>query len=68
MYPVPFLLLHGLCLGGAWTATFLALATGFMLGLHRWDRARCMNFACPFNTVDAAARTAFRAHNPGTGG
>ena len=68
LYPVPFLLQHGLRIGGAWTVIFLALAAGFLLGLRRWYCARCMNLACPFNTVDDATRAVFRRYNPSTCG
>ncbi|MFH1464202.1 MAG: hypothetical protein ABIO70_07435 [Pseudomonadota bacterium] len=64
--PVPILLLHGPLIGGGWTAIYLSLVAGFVLGLRRLFCARCMNFTCPFNTVDEAARAVFREHNPGT--
>ncbi len=45
-------------------AFYVVLLVAFKIGLKRLYCQRCMNFACPFNTVDEATRNAFFDENP----
>jgi hypothetical protein len=60
-YPMGFLLR-----GPQWLLLFLYLltATSFFVILQRSFCSHCMNFACPFNEVDARHRAAFFERNP----
>lgn len=59
-------LLRFLLIGAQWLllAVFGALVVAMGSLMHARMCRRCMNFACPFNAVDPAARAAFFARNP----
>jgi hypothetical protein len=60
-YPLPFLLV-----GAQWFQLLLyaMLVTGFFLTLKEFLCSQCINFACPLNGVDEAARLEFFKKNP----
>lgn len=60
-YPLWFLIAWGQWL---LLALFLVAVAGMAFLMGRLMCARCMNFACPFNSVDQTARQAFFARNP----
>jgi hypothetical protein len=43
---------------------FILTVTGMALLMGRLMCSRCMNFACPFNSVEKTLRETFFAHNP----
>lgn len=61
IYPLAFLLL-----GAQWAllVLFILTITGMANLMGRLMCSRCMNFACPFNSVDKALRDAFFTLNP----
>jgi hypothetical protein len=61
IYPLAFLLL-----GAQWILLvfFILTVTGMALLMGRLMCSRCMNFACPFNSVEKTLRETFFAHNP----
>lgn len=60
-YPLPLLVT-----GGKWFLLVLYTLTnaGFFLALRLFLCARCMNFACPLNTVDGPTRELFLQRHP----
>ncbi len=60
-YPLPFFLL-----GEAWFLLFLYVLTnlGFFITLKQFLCSKCMNFACPLNSVDQVTRAIFFRQNP----
>ena len=60
-YPLAFLLASSQWL---LLALFVLATLGMGVLMARLMCARCMNFACPLNRVDQAAREAFFARNP----
>ena len=61
IYPLPFLILTK-----AWFLLILYVLTssGFMVTLKIFLCSKCMNFACPFNSVDKVTRELFLMRNP----
>ncbi len=43
---------------------YLLTSIGFLMSLRAFFCSRCMNFACPLNTVDTKTRAAFFSRNP----
>jgi hypothetical protein len=43
---------------------YLLTAAGFLMTLRQYFCSRCMNFACPLNTVNDKHRDLFFARNP----
>ena len=60
-YPLPFL-----WIGGQWflLALYVLTNAGFFTTLKLFLCSQCMNFACPLNSVSAAARDLFFQRNP----
>jgi hypothetical protein len=60
-YPLAFLLA-----GPQWflLIVYVVSSAGFFFALKRFLCSQCINFACPLNGVDDAARQAFFARNP----
>ena len=61
-YPSPFFFLQKLWIPGV---VHLLLAVGFFSVLHTLFCSKCINFACPFNSVNEEARKIFFGKNPG---
>ena len=61
VYPLPFL-----WLGGQWflLALYLLSNAAFFMTLKVFLCSRCMNFACPLNSVGEAVRDEFFSRNP----
>ena len=60
-YPLYFLVVGGQLL---LLAVYVMTTAGFFLTMRKLMCSRCINFACPLNTVDAPTREAFRGNNP----
>jgi hypothetical protein len=60
-YPVPFLMTSGRLF---WLLVYLLTTGGFFMTMRAVMCARCMNFACPLNTVNHENRKQFFNNNP----
>ncbi len=60
-YPLPFFVFND-----SWFLLLLFILTnlGFFTTLRLFLCSKCMNFACPFNSVEQVARDLFFKHNP----